>query len=176
MKQWFIDFINKYKELDVKLFYKINGVSFRCFTLDSFMQALTQLGEGWLPMMAVMFTYANIYHNADWLRTVIYSFALAGLVCSVIKKAVKRERPSTLPNAHVVGPVITTESFPSGHTASAFALAVATALFLPQYWLVLTILAIMVGISRIYMGVHYPLDTIVGAAIGTVSAFIMYLI
>ena len=58
-------------------------------------------------------------------------------------------------------------SFPSGHSASAFAFAVAASRELPEAGPLLVPLAAGVAYSRVYLGVHYPSDVIVGAAIGT---------
>lgn len=57
-------------------------------------------------------------------------------------------------------------SFPSGHSASAAAFAVAVGDLLPQYRLPLRVGASIVAFSRVYTGVHYPSDVLVGAAVG----------
>lgn len=57
--------------------------------------------------------------------------------------------------------------YPSGHTAVAFALAVAFAAMLPRRWRWLPFLAAaMVGVARVHVGAHYPLDVVGGAALG----------
>ena len=63
-------------------------------------------------------------------------------------------------------------SFPSGHTASAFAFATAVTADLPQLALPLYGMAVAVGYSRVHGGVHYPADVaggaVLGLAVGTV--------
>ncbi len=61
-------------------------------------------------------------------------------------------------------------SFPSGHTAAAFAFAVGAGRELPQSALPLLALASLVGYSRIHTGVHYPGDVLAGAACGVLFA------
>jgi undecaprenyl-diphosphatase len=61
-------------------------------------------------------------------------------------------------------------SFPSGHSASAFAFASAVGRDLPGLALGLNFLAAAVAYSRVHTGVHYPGDTIVGAVIGASTA------
>jgi len=66
-------------------------------------------------------------------------------------------------------------SFPSGHTGSSFAAAVIFFLTLPKkYGIPAMVLAFLIGLSRLYLGVHYPSDVISGAIIGTVIAFTVY--
>lgn len=61
-------------------------------------------------------------------------------------------------------------SFPSGHTTAAFAFGVALCAVLPQKWAkaAALIAAALMGFSRLYVGVHFPTDVLVGAVIGTV--------
>ena len=61
-------------------------------------------------------------------------------------------------------------SFPSGHSASAFAFASSVGRDLPRLALALNFLAAAVAYSRVHTGVHYPGDTIVGAVIGASTA------
>ncbi|MCJ7688768.1 MAG: phosphatase PAP2 family protein [Clostridiaceae bacterium] len=65
-------------------------------------------------------------------------------------------------------------SFPSGHTTGAFALAVIIALYFPMFGFITIPLACGVGISRMYIGVHYPTDVIMGIFIGTICSILTY--
>jgi undecaprenyl-diphosphatase len=79
------------------------------------------------------------------------------------KLLVRRPRPSW--RAPLV-PAPRTTSFPSGHAASAFAFAVAASREMPAAAVVLVPLAVTVSYSRVYVGVHYPSDVLLGAALG----------
>ncbi|MFJ9844181.1 phosphatase PAP2 family protein [Kitasatospora sp. NPDC101155] len=67
-------------------------------------------------------------------------------------------------------PMPTSASFPSGHTASAFALATAVGTVLPPASVPLGMFACAVGYSRVHTGVHYPGDVIAGAVLGSACA------
>ena len=85
-----------------------------------------------------------------------------------IKRLVRRPRPSlrSVPAARRVNVAAFTTSFPSGHAGSAAAFASGVACELPPAGPPLALAAAAVGLSRIYVGVHYPLDVLAGAAIG----------
>jgi len=67
-------------------------------------------------------------------------------------------------------------SFPSGHTADAFSLATAVSLAYPKWYVIVPAYtwATAVGYSRMSLGVHYPSDVLMGAAIGAGSAFLCF--
>ena len=64
-------------------------------------------------------------------------------------------------------------SFPSGHTAIFFAIAMAIFYFNKKWGIVCFVLAILVGLSRIYVGVHWPIDVVAGALIGILSGIVV---
>src|SRR3954452_2512260 len=88
------------------------------------------------------------------------------LVNQGVKRLVRRPRPPL--GVSVARPIPTpaTTSFPSGHAASAAAFATAASAELRVLRVPLGLVATAVGFSRVYVGVHYPLDVVVGAAVG----------
>ena len=110
-------------------------------------------------------------------RAAAHGLAAIGATSSFVNLAVKplgqRGRPDRageqVPEArHVRMP--RTTSFPSGHTAAAFAFATGVGHVLPSDAVPLRGLAALVGYSRVHTGVHYPGDVVAGALIGTVLA------
>lgn len=88
------------------------------------------------------------------------------LVEVLLKPIVARSRPGLELGTIIVGSQSDTFSFPSGHATIAFAMAVVLAQKEPRWkWMFYT-LAVLISLSRIYLGVHYPLDVIVGGVIG----------
>ncbi len=91
----------------------------------------------------------------------------------ILKEFFHRPRPfSTLQD--VILPIgrTGTYSFPSNHALNNFAVATFFSLIYPKYKAPLFIVAILISISRVYLGVHYPSDILGGAAIGTIFGFI----
>lgn len=102
------------------------------------------------------------------------SVAVTSAVVNLGVKAIaRRRRPDRLetepPQPHHV-PMPDSSSFPSGHSAAAFAFATGVATVLPSAGAPLRALAALVAYSRVHTGVHYPGDVIAGALIGTALA------
>lgn len=101
--------------------------------------------------------------------TVIIAVAIAAIVANIIKFSLDTPRP------YEIYPFIEklssggSPSFPSGHTTDAFAFAVAAGLVYSKWYILLPglIWATLVGISRMWLGVHYPSDVIAGAILGS---------
>jgi diacylglycerol kinase family enzyme/membrane-associated phospholipid phosphatase len=102
------------------------------------------------------------------------SLALASATVNVVgKRTVQRARPllDTVPLVRQLRHQPFTTSFPSGHSASAAAFATGVALEWPRLGAAVAPLAWSVAFSRIYTGVHYPSDVLVGGALGVSAAF-----
>ena len=93
------------------------------------------------------------------------------VVTSLLKYVVQRDRPPTvvLDPEPLVG-VPSTSSFPSGHTATSFACAYVISRLAPRLTVYVFVLAALIGFSRVYVGVHYPLDVLAGAVLGLIVA------
>lgn len=98
------------------------------------------------------------------------SLALCSLLVYGTKLIIQRERPDVIFDL----PLMDEFSFPSGHTAIAFAIASTMSYFTKRRTdIVLFILAVLVGMSRIYLQAHYLTDVIAGALIGIFSSWII---
>ncbi|MGH2490110.1 MAG: phosphatase PAP2 family protein, partial [Candidatus Limnocylindria bacterium] len=103
--------------------------------------------------------------------TVYLGLVDAWVVAELLKLVVRRPRPFSvvldLPPTLITEP--STFSFPSGDTAFAFGAAVALGRVAPTWRLPALLFAIAVAFERVAVGVHYPLDVLAGALIGTIS-------
>jgi undecaprenyl-diphosphatase len=105
-----------------------------------------------------------------------FSALLALGIAQIVNHLWARPRPYVAHpgDAHLFVPATHDTSFPSDHATAAFAIAVAIALRSRRAgWLAL-VLATLVAISRVVVGTHYPSDVLAGAAIGTLSALVLY--
>ena len=107
---------------------------------------------------------------AIWIAAILTALAVHGL-----KWWVTAPRPPAVldpAQLHVVGLVLRSAAFPSGHTAAAFAFVGVVILSLRRVWLTVLLLsaALGVGVSRMAVGAHWPADVLTGAALGWLGA------
>jgi undecaprenyl-diphosphatase len=104
------------------------------------------------------------------LLLVTADFAADGLSL-VLRQWIGRLRPPLVyPEPRPLVPTPHTGSFPSGHSATAFACATVIAWASPRLAVPAFVLAALVAWSRVYVGVHWPLDVLGGAALGVLVA------
>jgi membrane-associated phospholipid phosphatase len=139
---------------------------------DPFIARFSLLGEhgaGWLTI-GLAGSLLDSPRRARWGRAVGAVGATYALN-TAIKQLVRRPRPD-LPGLPQLTPTPTQLSFPSAHASTSFAGALAySRLGLPAA--PLYALATAVALSRLYLGVHYPSDTLAGAALGTLTAAVL---
>ncbi|MBI1196097.1 MAG: phosphatase PAP2 family protein [Gammaproteobacteria bacterium] len=137
-------------------------------------RVLSHLGNGpyYLAIGLALFWFESAYGN-KFLTTGLIAFAIELPLYLLIKNSIKRDRPFVVDTD--LTPWLTPSdqfSFPSGHTAAAFVMAMLVHTYYPAFDLFAYLLASMIGAARIILGVHFPTDTLAGAALGTMSALI----
>jgi membrane-associated phospholipid phosphatase len=166
------------QRVDVWAFLVFNLRGARPAWLDWTMLAFTQIGSalGALAIGLVLFFTGN--HLAA------YEFSLGSItlwmVVELVKALVRRSRPSfKVTQARIVGLRAIGRSFPSGHTSQAFFTATLLAPYLHAGgWVVFLLyaLALLIGITRMYVGAHYPRDVLAGAIMGSLWGLLAVLV
>ena len=160
---------------DKKLFYLINK-NISCSFLNRIMPFITELGgaifSGILPLLLIVI-------NAGKSRIlgieILASLSVSQVFVQLLKRVLSRERPyNILQNINTFGIKLKDYSFPSGHTTASFSMATILSLYMPQLMIAFIAIAFMVGISRIYLAVHYPSDVLVGIILGTASSVVTH--
>jgi membrane-associated phospholipid phosphatase len=149
------------------LFFNVRGT--RPIWLDRIMLGFTQIGSGIAALIIalVLFLSGN--------RLLSYEFMFGGLtlwlVVELVKFFVHRSRPFIrLTQARIIGYRARGRSFPSGHTSqSFFMVTLMIQHFHVSVWMAILLYAtaLLVGITRMYVGAHYPRDVLAGAILGS---------
>jgi undecaprenyl-diphosphatase len=137
------------------------------------MLAATRGGDGWLWCavgMAILLAGGGRRFLAVGATALAAGAGIAAFLS--LKKATCRQRPCAL-EPHCWATLLPPDrfSFPSGHTITAFAVAVSLGLFYPELAAGLFFCALSVAASRILLGMHFLSDVLAGAAIGTALAY-----
>jgi undecaprenyl-diphosphatase len=159
--------------LDCKSFHYINQY-FDYKRLNAFFRSITHLGGAGATISSVLLL---IMITRDTLQVTAIasaiSLAISHLPVALVKKMYPRKRPYlVLENSQVLDNPLTDCSFPSGHTTAIFSVITPFILMYPMLFIVLLPIGIIVAISRVYLGLHYPSDVLVGSMLGSSTGII----
>ena len=132
---------------------------------------LSRIGTLGLVWIGIALALTLLRRRPALLLVVVAADGIADLLARGIKSIVDVQRPAfryAEPKALVSVPH--DHSFPSGHSATSFACATTLALAFPRLAVPLYVLAAAIAYSRVYVGVHYPLDVLGGAVLGVAVA------
>ncbi len=163
--------------LDIKLLEKIN--IHRNKSYDPFFKTITNSSKVIsLASPVLVLTTGLIHKNKAILHQGYYLLSaqvLNAILTQGIKSIVKRPRPVIdYPQIQAESNSMLSYSFPSGHTSSAFNTATALSLTYKKWYIVAPAYtyAMLMGYSRMHLGVHYPSDVLAGAILGAGSAWL----
>lgn len=161
------------RSFDLQIFQYINGLALKYPLWDKIVVYANEYGFYVFAGIAAVLFFVN--RRVFW--SAVAAVVLArGLLTEFIRYFYKRPRPfvnDQIENVRqLVQKNIVNDSFPSGHAAFYFAVAFAVYYWNRQAGTVLIILALILGLVRVYAGIHYPSDILAGAAIGFVSAWV----
>lgn len=136
----------------------------------------TRAGDGWLwgtLGLAILFSSAPTRFQA--LAAGLLAVSSGILIFHKVKRVVARTRPRDI-EPHCWAHIVTRDrfSFPSGHSTTAFAVALSLGSFYPEIMPLLLILAANVAISRVIVGMHFLSDVIVGSGMGALLGYVAY--
>lgn len=150
---------------------------------DQFFKYFTHYGDGimWLPLGVFCFLFRRKYFIA-----VVAGVLISTILAQFLKRVVFPDelRPITYLSktfpVHVIEGVVMNKvhSFPSGHSTTAFAMALIMAYIINRkLWsVILPLFAFLAAYSRVYLGQHFPTDILAGMCLGTFSAILALLV
>lgn len=159
---------------DINLFLWINH-GWRCRLMDRIMPPVTWMGSAGFAVVLPWILWVlerRTGGTVSW--RMILTLLASQTAAQGLKRLVGRPRPfKALEDVLFDNPPVCRYSFPSGHTCAAFALALPLATVHPAWALPVLGTACLVGVSRIYLGFHYPTDVLAGAGIALMTHFLL---
>jgi undecaprenyl-diphosphatase len=136
----------------------------------------TRMGDGWLwyALGLILVVYGG-QHRFVAIGAATSATAVGIVLFQNLKRASRRQRPCEI-EPHCWSAILPPDkfSFPSGHSITAFAVALSIGLFYPELQGCLLAVALLIASSRIILGMHFLSDVLVGSTIGIVLGFLSY--
>lgn len=169
--------IENFYEMDCQLFRNINK-HFDHRGLNTFLQSVTHAGGA---MFTISTTLLLLFFSSNAIQLTAFisaiSLSVSHLPVAIIKKLYPRRRPYlVLDQSNVSANPLQDHSFPSGHTTAIFSIITPFILYSSLFAFFLLPLGLIVGFSRIYLGLHYPSDVIAGSILGSSTAIFSFLL
>lgn len=182
--------MEKLLQFDTELFLFFNGL--HAPWADRFVYLLSQIWF-WIPLyLLVIFLIFKFYSKKGWMVLLVFVLAitLSDQTCNLLKNSVQRLRPShteaIAADIHLVQKPDGNRyfggqyGFPSAHSANSMSLAFLIIFFLSKgkKWVAVAAIAwsLLMAYTRLYLGVHYPLDILCGFILGSCYALLLVFI
>lgn len=164
-------------EFEILILNWIRG-NLSCEFLDVTMKFITSLCNNGIfftcvAVICILFKKTRVFGCTFSIAMSLQYF----IVCGILKPLFERPRPYIYNDGiSIIVASLNSYSFPSGHTALAFAFAFSLLVYGKKGFIPGLIFAILMGFSRMYLYVHYPSDVLIGAIIGALCGYVPYLI
>ncbi len=161
------------RDLDVAVFRAINGAS------ELFSPAMVFFSEGnkwwWVRVLLLSVFVLLLWKKRLRMPAILamVSWPVANAACDVLKAGFRMQRPSVdLADAIVRVDRLTSFGTASAHSATMMAVAVAFMFYDRKVGAIWLVVAVLTGLSRIYVGLHYPSQVLLGWVVGAFIAFV----
>lgn len=163
-------FLNYVIRVDENLFSLIFGFS-NPF-LETFFNIITNFGSSAFWILVIIWFWLK--GKKEITLRLLFVFVLDVITVTILKWTFLRPRP--IPSLQTGIDIDVGPSFPSGHSQMAFSGAVVLSHYYEKYSALFYLLSVLTALSRIFLGLHFPLDVLIGAVNGIIIGFGVLLI
>lgn len=162
--------------IDLQLFTWINNMAGHSGLLDGFMRFLASDAEYLFYLAVVVYWFTRTDANRRMIVEALGAACLSLGIGGVIGDFFYRSRPFVAHHVHQLIPHAINASFPSDHATAAFTIATAIFFYRRKEGFVWYVIAALVSLSRVFVGVHYPMDVLAGALNGIICANVLHML
>ena len=158
--------------MDLRIFEYINSFAGQWFLLDQLGIFLAQsAGYALLGILAFLFLFRS-YQRRMVIVSAISAVVARGILVTAIRFFYHRARPISVDAVHQL---VTNDkwAFPSGHASFFFALSTGVYLYNKKLGIFFYAVSLLMGVARIFVGVHWPSDILGGAFLGTIVGIVV---
>jgi undecaprenyl-diphosphatase len=162
--------------MNLEIFRLINNLAYKNNALDKIMLFFSQYVEFiFMAAIVIVFILGVVKKNGEYRKVAFNTvvFTVINLIINLIIRGIFHvDRPFVHNKVNLLVPHDSASSFPSNHATGTMSIALGLGKYNKVLSITLTILSIIVGFSRVYVGHHYPLDVIGGYLIVFISGYI----
>lgn len=160
--------------MEIDILHAIQSI--RSTSLDQFMMWYTTLGDSgliWIFLAVGLIAFPKTRFMG---KVSLFALLLEVIAVTTLKLLIDRVRPCMIDTLHtpLIEACYTSPSFPSGHTAASFAVAVAIFCINKTWGSIALMAAALMGFTRLYLFVHYPTDILGGIVVGGLCGYLAY--
>ncbi|MCJ8013415.1 undecaprenyl-diphosphatase [Paenibacillus sp. KQZ6P-2] len=159
---------------DYSLFSWINNAAGNYPAIDAIMRFLSENAEYLFYLAIIVYWFTRKRENRKMVAQALVSACLAFGIGMILSHLFYRDRPFVAHHVHQMIEHAANASFPSDHSIGSFVIASSIFLYRKRDGIVWLVLAALISFSRIWNGVHYPIDVLSGAIIGILSSVVVH--
>ena len=166
-------FFARVDDLETRYCILLNSSSRQVF-IRLFFRAVSRLGDGvfWYVLIAFL-PYLNGSTGAMQAAHILITGLCGVLIYKILKLRLVRDRPFiSCAVIQQAAPTLDRYSFPSGHTMHAFSFSIMLSFYMPEFTSLVCGFTVLVALSRVILGLHYPTDVVAGASLGSSLALL----
>ncbi|MCH8741804.1 phosphatase PAP2 family protein [Patescibacteria group bacterium] len=160
--------------MDLFIFQQINQFVFKWLWLDTFAIFFAKYFGYILVILLVLFLFKNFKKYWQMVVSALLAAILARLVIvEIIRYFLPRARPFVENSINVLINHSQESAFPSGHASFFFAIATIVYFYNKKAGIFFFLASFLIGLARVFSGIHWPSDILIGALVGILSAHLL---